>query len=158
MRVSSFELRLLAAAVTLIVCCPGALAQTGACCDSTGACTSVAPGACTGTSVYQGNDTVCVPNSSCRGACCSTAGVCSLTTPGGCTGANTFLGVGSVCSPTTICNQYLGACCSNVGICTTTWRLAARERAPSAALAPPVQSIRASTNSARAAIHAACAR
>jgi hypothetical protein len=89
--------------------------SAGACCSSTGGCTTTVPSSCTGTSVYQGDNTTCTPNP-CGGACCNTtAGTCSTTTAAACTGA--FRGLGTTCTP----NPCGGACCDPAtGVCTIT--------------------------------------
>ncbi len=95
----------------------------GACCSSTGTCTTVSAGGCTGTSTFQGAGTTCTPNpcTALLGACCGTGSApsCSLRIASGCTGTSTFMGTGSVCSPSP-CTALVGACCSGTGTCTRT--------------------------------------
>jgi hypothetical protein len=68
---------------------------TGACCSTSGVCTTSSPAAClTG---YQGDNTVCTPNPCPQpGACCDAGGCCTLVQVASCTG--TFNGAAS-CTP-----------------------------------------------------------
>lgn len=94
--------------------CPQPL-PTGACCDSSAACTVSTEAECAG--VYQGDGTNCT-TTLCpppTGACCYVAGVCSITTEVGCLG--TYWGDGTDCSPNP-CPGPTGACCAITGECT----------------------------------------
>jgi hypothetical protein len=90
----------------------------GACCLSTGSCTTAATAAaCAGT--FQGAGTACA-SVSCpqpSGACCLTSGACTTAaTATACAG--TFQGAGTVCASVS-CPQPPGACCLASGACTT---------------------------------------
>jgi len=98
-------------------------AVAGACCNATtGACTVVATAAtCASGSTYQGNGTLCNPNSCPQptGACCTPDGGCSTLTGAACTTAGgLFQGNASVCSGL-VCPVAVGSCCNNTtGVCT----------------------------------------
>ncbi len=94
----------------------------GACCATTGACTSTVALGCNG--LFRGAGTTCTssPCADLAGACCNALGACFIAQNAGgngCTGNNTFRGAGTACTPDP-CPAFLGACCSNVGSCTIT--------------------------------------
>jgi hypothetical protein len=97
------------------------ISAAGACCSSTGVCTSVVASSCstTGTAYFLGSGTVCSPNP-CVGACCNnTNGTCAATQPGSanCVSGNTWFGYGTSCTPSPC---PFGACCKADGTCATT--------------------------------------
>ncbi len=81
----------------------------GACCNSTsGACTisSTGAGGCGAGTVYQGNDSVCVPSPCPQEACCNAStGACTIAAVGQCASGTTGQGTGSSCSPINPCPQ-----------------------------------------------------
>ncbi len=99
-------------------------ALRGACCGTSGSCTSTVFLGCFG--LFRGVGSTCTPAPSpcfdVLGACCTPAGACTVASNAGgngCTGANSFRGAGTSCFPTP-CAALQGACCSGVGSCTVT--------------------------------------
>jgi hypothetical protein len=89
----------------------------GACCSPTGGCTQGAPSACTGASVYQGDNVTCGTFLLCTGACCNpTTGACSITGPGNCNGDFATLGLGVSCNPN-FCPQPPDSVCCRGATC-----------------------------------------
>jgi len=109
-----------AACATAVSCAPPI---TGACCSTAGACTVVINTSCTGTSIFQGANTVCDPSPCLNvGSCCVTAsGACTIRNASGCVAAGTVFTLGNVtCTPNPCPQPVTGACCSVLGVCTTT--------------------------------------
>ena len=100
----------------------------GACCAANGTCTQGAASDCTGSSVYQGDNTTCETFLLCTGACCLPNGACTITGPGNCPGDFASLGLGVPCNPN-FCPQpstefcCRGTTCNTVsaGTCTGTF-------------------------------------
>ena len=88
----------------------------GACCAVSGVCSVVTQSACTGSSAYQGDSTVCNPNPCPQpvGACC-TAGACTVGSSASCSGV--YQGNTTTCATAT-CPQPTGACCFGTGCLT----------------------------------------
>ncbi len=92
---------------------------TGACCLSSGTCTTTdGPGCTSQGGTYQGDNTACA-GTNCpqpTGACC-TQGVCSVATQSACTtGGGTWQGANTTCAGTN-CPQPTFACCLPNGFC-----------------------------------------
>ncbi len=84
----------------------------GACCTPTGVCTQGSPSACTGASIYQGDNVTCETFLLCTGACCNlTTGACTITGPGNCNGDFSVLGLGVPCNPNYCPQPAISACC-----------------------------------------------
>lgn len=100
----------------------------GACCAADGTCTQGAASDCTGSSVYQGDNTTCETFLLCTGSCCLPNGACIITGPGNCPGDFASLGIGVPCQPINFCPQPTtemccrGTTCNSVtaGTCTGT--------------------------------------
>ncbi len=81
--------------------------SAGACCSSTGVCSVQVVTACTGTSVYQGDNTVCNP-SPCppSGSCCNTCTfACTTTLQPTCNTATSVWTQGGTCTAPSTCIQ-----------------------------------------------------